>query len=544
MTAGKERTPLRIEDSPPLQKYENALRSQYWTGHFFFMVAVLSVVATQTAPATSWTVSLRPLMAGWAIMLALTVILQRSIDLSGWSPVRPWPLKGVLFAALSAAGLLAIIAVTGGHASPYKALVICSAVLSALHFGWRISFLTAFLVMIPHMFFDQGNIETNLTKAMGEDFFLLAVSCTVGWLVGSINEINRNLAQDLVKERSFLETVINVSPSGLFVLDRDGVVIYANKTIDAMLGRNIAGLNVIDLQDLGLLLEEDTGETREHIRKGIPVTGVPGQLIRGDEVRELEGDYIPLPSFNNVEAVLVIARDVTERRRAATLSTVGQMAAGLAHEIRNPLTGIRGFAQLIAERDTRDPIEKIIPYTETIIQECDRVNRLLTEFLAFAKPKDTVIKPLELNLVVIAAASMANTTAAMSDTTLEIELGGILMINGDRDKLIQLTLNLLHNAIDAAGCNGHVRISTGLESGQVFLRVADNGPGIPAEIREKIFQPFFTTRDEGTGLGLAISERIIREHGARIELHSSSKGTTFTVWFKAVDELPPSAGED
>jgi len=465
------------------------------------------------------------------------VILQRIIDLSGWARVRPWPLKGVLFAALAAAGLLAITFFTGGHASPYKALVICAAVLTALHFGWRTSLLAAFLVMVPHMVLDRAAGLQDLRSAAGEDFFLLAVSCTVGWLVGNICEINRNLARDLVKERSFLETVINVAPSGLFVLDADGAVVYANKTIDAMLGRSVAGLNCRDLQDLGLLLDGDGAGTKEYLRAGRPVTGVPGQLIRGDEVRELEGDYVPLQSPDDTGAVLVIVRDVTERRRAATLSTVGQMAAGLAHEIRNPLAGIRGFAQLISERDANEPIGKILPYVHTMIQECDRVNRLLTEFLAFARPKNAVIKPVELNLVVISAAGMANTTAAMSDTTLEVHLGDIPTISGDRDKLLQLTLNLLHNAIEAAGRNGYVKISTGLDNGQVFLRVCDNGPGIPAEIREKIFQPFFTTRDEGTGLGLAISELITREHGARIDLHSGSKGTTFTVWFKADGEI-------
>ncbi|HEY0839649.1 MAG TPA: ATP-binding protein, partial [Vulgatibacter sp.] len=242
---------------------------------------------------------------------------------------------------------------------------------------------------------------------------------------------------------------------------------------------------------------------------------------------------------------------IKERDRLAAL---GEMAAGLAHEIRNPLGAIKGAAQFL------DPPElggEEGEFLQVIVEEVDRLNRVVTQFLDYARPLKTAVGPIDVNDVVERTLRLLHTV--VPDT---IELASELdpsrpIAASDAEQLKQVLFNLVQNAVQAMPDGGKVRVTTSAppdETGgfhltsrgaeYVELRIRDDGPGIPESQREHVFVPFFTTKEKGTGLGLAISQRIVRSHGGTIMLQSRpGEGTEFLIRLPALQEAPTEAPE-
>lgn len=227
-----------------------------------------------------------------------------------------------------------------------------------------------------------------------------------------------------------------------------------------------------------------------------------------------------------------------ERDRLAAL---GEMSAGLAHEIRNPLTAIKGAAQTLDPKSFDGEDRELL---QIIVDEVNRLNKVVTEFLDYSRPYRGTFSPLNLNDLVHKTVRLLD-----HDVTKEVETvfdlePGLPEISGDSERLRQVLINLLINARDAMDGKGTVRISTrsvsrgfstqllvpGRKRTHVELRIHDTGPGISAKVRDKLFIPFFTTKEKGTGLGLAMCQRIVRDHGGIIDLRSLlGKGSTFIV---------------
>lgn len=216
-------------------------------------------------------------------------------------------------------------------------------------------------------------------------------------------------------------------------------------------------------------------------------------------------------------------RELARRERLAAL---GEMAAGLAHEIRNPLGGIQLFAGLLV----RDLVELPKPraLAEKIKKGVNSLESIVSDILAFAGQNEPRFAEVELTHLIQESIEMA--VGAMEENGagvrwLRDETGADdLMIEADPYQLQQALLNLLKNAAEAAGRGGCVDISTKLDGDQVTLVIADNGEGIPADLLDRIFNPFFTTKDKGTGLGLAIVHRIIEAHGGSIRASNRESG--------------------
>nr|WP_240806781.1 ATP-binding protein [Polyangium spumosum] len=223
------------------------------------------------------------------------------------------------------------------------------------------------------------------------------------------------------------------------------------------------------------------------------------------------------------------------------------MAAGLAHEIRNPLGAIKGSAQLLAEPgpDGREPDTQSREFISIILEEVERLDRVVGSVLDLARANQGAVVPTDVNAVVRRTLQVLSTERASQDLTVEVNLDPSLpRVAIDPEKLRQVLMNLYRNAAQAMKGRGKIAVSTRVRLGRgttrsgtgmaddpfVELTVADNGPGISQKVLENIFLPFFSTKEKGTGLGLAISQRIAQGAGGRIEVRSyEGKGSTFAV---------------
>jgi signal transduction histidine kinase len=239
----------------------------------------------------------------------------------------------------------------------------------------------------------------------------------------------------------------------------------------------------------------------------------------------LEESYDKLKS--QADQILEIEEQL---RRADRLSALGQLSAGMAHEIRNPLGSIRGTAEILQEGI--DPADRRYEFTCILIKEVDRLNKVVQNFLDFARPSAGDRDLVDVNRLLAEVLTLTGPPAQKNGVTPRLAAGAVPEMEGDGEQLKQAFLNLVLNALQAMPDGGSLDISTAIAAGALEIRFTDSGGGIPVENLDRIFNPFFTTRDEGTGLGLAITHRIVQGHGGRIAVESRlGAGTTIILTF-------------
>lgn len=231
-----------------------------------------------------------------------------------------------------------------------------------------------------------------------------------------------------------------------------------------------------------------------------------------------------------------LSDNVERMKQAERLSATGRLAASLAHEIRNPLASISGAAGIL--RRGAAPQEYIEDSLDIIQKESQRLNKLLTGFLNFAKPRSPRLQHMEPDAMLVSVASLASHAAQERSIAIRHEpLAHCPEIHCDPEQLRQVLLNLVLNAIEASPVQSSILLRTVVEDRRICMEVEDCGTGIPAEMAERIFDPFFTTKPKGTGLGLAISSSIISQHGGALTFHKNPRGgTTFRIELPFVQE--------
>jgi signal transduction histidine kinase len=219
--------------------------------------------------------------------------------------------------------------------------------------------------------------------------------------------------------------------------------------------------------------------------------------------------------------------------RSQKLSLVGQVAAGVAHEIKNPLASIKGAADILASDDTS--IEEREEFKTILQGEIRRIDNTVGEFLEFARPRETRREKMNLSDMIRQTVRQIETQAAQSGISLEVSLADDVTVKGDQEKLHQMTLNLLLNAVQASESGDVISVALG-EDGSAALTIEDRGAGIRTDDIDRIFEPFFTTRSSGTGLGLAVVRAIVDAHEGYIEVESTrGKGTLIEIRLPLAD---------
>lgn len=229
-------------------------------------------------------------------------------------------------------------------------------------------------------------------------------------------------------------------------------------------------------------------------------------------------------SFNSM--LDAIRRLQDERVRAEKLAALGQVTAGIAHEIRNPLTAMKMTLQILLDAEPAGDRRESL---SVVLKEAERLQLAVDGLLAYAKPPALSLAPANLNDVVRGALGVLDAQVKHIGVSIETGLGDLPRVPLDASRMHQVVVNLLLNAVQAAGADGCVKVVTDSCGDKVRLSITDSGPGIPAEARPRVFEPFFTTKTGGIGLGLAVSKRLVDDHGGSLTFDGTPGRTTFVV---------------
>ena len=457
----------------------------------------------------------------------------------------------IVFDVLAAAVLVYL---TGGVESPFSFFFALPVIVAAVFLARRGVFLVAglscLLLGAELVLESRGILPSDLVGRVGSPpglervAYLLALNfamlLAVAWLAGTLGEQLRRTGRtlevtrnDLARLEALHRDIVQSLLSGLLVLDEDSRVTLVNPVAEAILGSPWAELEGRRLDEVLPELARHTSPdaSREITQVELEHRRPAGSIPIGVTISPLRTDQ------GRRAGTLIHMQDLSERRqmeesvhRAERMAALGQMAAGLAHEIRNPLASISGSVQMLGSAASASEQDRRLK--EIVVRETRRLDELLRQFLSFARPRSPQRQRIQLAELVREVIEVFSASLVEGEVGIDSERQPI-EVDADADQLRQVLLNLLGNAADSAGSGGRVRITLERrEDGrqvQAVLQVEDTGPPMAKEVREHLFEPFFTTKPEGTGLGLAIASRIVQAHGGRIEVVTLDDGNRFVV---------------
>lgn len=355
-------------------------------------------------------------------------------------------------------------------------------------------------------------------------------------IIGVVRDVTqRKIAEEDVKRQAkSYRDLVEHSPDAV-IIAKEGQILYINDTGIELFGASnkneLIGKKVFDF--LHQEYYETVKSRIKQVGEGIPVPFMEQKFKRIDG-EDFEAEVKGIPTiYDNMPAVHLILRDIKERKqtldlliRSEKLSVAGQLAAGIAHEVRNPLTAIKGFLQLM-----EGSMEDFERYFDIIGSEIDRIELILTELLTLAKPQDMKFKKIYLLQVIEQVKALIDTQAILNNIEIltMFESDNLEMVC-DENQLKQVFINLLKNGIEAMPNGGTITIEVKKQgSNKVKILFIDTGDGVPEHILDRIGEPFISTKEKGTGLGLMISRQIIENHNGSFHLWSDTKGTVIEI---------------
>ncbi|MFA5383775.1 MAG: ATP-binding protein [Eubacteriales bacterium] len=297
---------------------------------------------------------------------------------------------------------------------------------------------------------------------------------------------------------------------------------------EEVIGHSFLDINLINSIDYSRIIEriKEHGHIYNFELEYCKKSGETGAGLFSGVLINLRGQPYLLTLVNDIT---VLRKFEKEMLRLERLNLIGQMAAGIAHEIRNPMTTVRGYLQYISDKKECVPFKDIF---DLMIDELDRTNSIVTDYLSLSKHKAIELKIQNLNDIIKAAYPLIQADVKKAGVKLVVETDKIPDLPLDEKEIRQLIFNLVRNSIEAMTNGGVLTIRTYWDDKDVVMAVQDQGAGIDSEFIEKVGTPFFTTKENGTGLGLAVCHSIADRHNAVIEIHSGSNGTTFLTKFE------------
>ena len=371
------------------------------------------------------------------------------------------------------------------------------------------------------LYFLFGNASAN--------FLTAALASYLAEQLRSTGERLRVATDDYKTLELLHENIVRSINSGICATDRFGRITFLNRA-----GEEITGLSLDAVQRAPI--EKQLPWLAGRLHGDLPIDRFEAVHPHGGAQSTLSISVAPLVDREGGRQGYVVAfQDLTSIRameeavkRSERLAAVGAMAAGLAHELRNPLASMGGSLQLLGDSKTFSGDEERL--MRIVLREADRLNGLVTDFLQFARPSPPMLHPMDLRLVIEETLTLFRNDPARRGVAIEEQLEGALPVRADPGQVRQVLWNLLKNAAESMPAGGKVSVRAFVKGGTVAVQVVDSGAGIDAAELPRIFDPFFTTKAGGTGLGLATVHGIVVGHGGHIEVGSEAgKGTTFTV---------------
>ena len=349
-------------------------------------------------------------------------------------------------------------------------------------------------------------------------------------------DVNRH---NLAELRALNENVVESIPSGLVTLSPSGLVTFANPAAAQILLRPAHDLIGCHVSELGFFSEADWRVVHESMGTA-PVMRMEKDDFRvgDDDFQTLGWAVTPLNTLEGVASgYTLIFQDLTDMKKLEAelrlkdrMAAVGELSAGIAHEIRNPLAAIAGSVQVLRKSEALSPQEQRL--MSIILRESERLNKSIADFLRFVKPQEK--RPVEFDIAASLSETLdllANSAELSPEHQIERQISPqSYTIVGDGDQIRQVFWNIARNAVQAMPRGGRLRVATEVADGAYNIVFADSGRGMSDSDQRRLFQPFRTNFPTGTGLGMAISYRIVQEHGGRIDVRSrEGSGTMITV---------------
>lgn len=378
--------------------------------------------------------------------------------------------------------------------------------------------------------------------------FVILTGLLLYWLVLVQTKKEHRVEEELLKkERQLLRRQQHVqslffqNPDAVIEYNTDGTIKGMNKIAEQILRSSVE--EQIGKTGLPFISEDKTSIVRQSFQKALD--GVPDEIeLQLNDLCDsiiLRNAFLPIVLEGQVVGVYGIARDITQEKQqeelvlaSEKLALVGQLAASVAHEIRNPLTSIKGFVQLMETTKEVNP-----DHVAIMLSEIDRIHLIASEMLVLGKKQDVPMKKVHIQSIISKVIYLMDSQAHSKNVPLKLlDHNNVpLHVYADENQLKQVLVNLIKNAIEATDNNKPVEVEVWEEDNFVKLTVKDQGVGIEEEKLTSIGQPFFSTKNDGTGLGLEVCKRIVERHHGQINIQSTlNEGTTVKVTLPAFEE--------
>ena len=495
--------------------------------------------------------------------LAFALSMGVTVASAGYSEIYRKPLKSNFLYLQSIFDLLlvtAIVHVTNGGTSQFSALYILVIATASLLLPVGGGLLVAALGSV--LYFADAFWVSSAPLGLGVWLQLLVfavVALGSAFLGGQLQRqgIGREILQaELQQVRLQADAILRNIRSGVLTVDSSGKLLYVNPTAENLLGIKLSGsMGQPVLDQLASVAPELARAVERSVRFRVRTTRAEGTIAASTRrfpigltttYTEAEGG-----AENAERTTTAIFQDISDQKRidalrvrAERLEGVAELSASLAHEIKNPLASIRSAVEQLSRMPKVSDDEKTL--SNLVLRESDRLSRLLSEFLDFARVRVARTQPVDLGDIARGATNLASAHPDRKEgvrITCALPEKVSLVVDGDEDLLHRAVFNLVLNAVQASPPNTEIRIEVtpgsfeplpvgvAFEEGTVAVRVADEGAGIPAEIRDRLFDPFFTTKPGGSGLGLAVVQRAIEAHRGLVFVdgNNNGRGTRFTV---------------
>ena len=420
----------------------------------------------------------------------------------------------------------------------YRMLYYIPIILASFKYRLKGGLITSIIVSLlyaPHIFLFNTELSIILINQYLEIMLFLSIGFITGWLVEGDYRKQKLLENNIVeitKLQNYTRNIVDSIDSGVLAVDTNLVITALNREGEKILGvQDAIGVNASSVFDYSIV--DILNQTKLQKFK---YTDIKTVIKVDDEEKYLKLTVSPLLNIvNKIQGLVIVIEDYSNEKhleaqtaRADRLSAVGELASGIAHEIRNPMGIIKTISQTLQKEEDQ---ESMVEGLGIIVKEVDRANKVIQTLLNFARPDVNIVEKVNTGALIDEVLIIINKYAINKKIEIFCDIGREIVIMGDKEKLKQVFINILLNSIQSMENGGKIWISTEVGDLGVSISFRDNGTGIEKEDLSKIFNPFFTTKEDGTGLGLSVSNRIIQDHNGYITIDSVvNEGTIVVIY--------------